>query len=89
MGSTVMDGAEIGDNCLIAAGSLITKGKKFPPNSLIMGSPAVVKRELTPKELESVSFNADLYLATAIKHREGLWDTPMDDIIAEVQKGRR
>ena len=89
MGSTVMDCAEIGDNCLIAAGSLITKGKKFPPNSLIMGSPAVVKRELTPKELESVSFNADLYLATAIKHREGLWDTPMDDIIAEVQKGRR
>lgn len=88
MGSVIMDGAEIGDNCLIAAGSLITKGKKFPPNSLIMGSPAVAKRELKPEELESVSFNADLYLATAKKHREGLWDTPMDDLIAEIQKAR-
>ena len=89
MGSIVMDGAEIGENCLVAAGSLITKGKKFPPNSLIMGSPAKVKRELTPEELESISFNADLYLAVAIKHREELWDTPMDDIIAEVRNGRR
>ena len=88
MGSIVMDGAEIGDNTLIAAGSLITKGKKFPPNSLIMGSPAKVKRELTPEELESISFNADLYLATAKKHREELWDTPVDDIIEEIRKNK-
>ena len=53
-----------------------------------MGSPAVVKREHAERT-GVCFFNADLYLATAIKHREGLWDTPMDDIIAEVQKGRR
>ncbi len=88
MGSIVMDGAEIGDNTLIAAGSLITKGKKFPPNSLIMGSPAKVKRELTPEELESVSYNADLYLAIAKKHREELWDTPIDDLVEEIKKDR-
>ena len=89
MGSVIMDGAEIGENSLVAAGALITKGKKFPPNSLIMGSPAVAKRELKPEELESVSFNADLYLATAKKHREGLWDTPIDDLIAEIQNARK
>lgn len=89
MGSVVMDGAVIGENSLVAAGSLITKGKIFPPNSLIMGSPASVKRELTPAELESVSFNADLYIATAIKHRDERWETPTEDIIEEVKKSRR
>ena len=88
MGSVIMDGAEIGENTLIAAGSLITKGKKFPPNSLIMGSPAKVKRELTPEEVESVSYNADLYLAIAKKHSEELWDTPVDDLIEEIRKNR-
>lgn len=86
MGSIIMDGAEIGANSLIAAGALITKGKKYPPNSLIMGSPAVAKRELKPEEMESVSFNADLYLAIGKKHREDLWDISTDDIIAEMKK---
>ncbi len=85
MGSIIMDGAQIGDNTLIAAGSLITKGKKFPPNSLIMGSPAKVARELTLEELESVSFNADLYLALSKKNREGLWDTDVDSLIEEIR----
>ena len=82
----IIHGAEIGANSLIAAGALITKGKKYPPNSLIMGSPAVAKRELKPEELESVSFNADLYLAIGKKHREDLWDISTDDIIAEMKK---
>jgi carbonic anhydrase/acetyltransferase-like protein (isoleucine patch superfamily) len=50
MGAVVMDGAVIGENSVVAAGSLVTPGKKFPPGSMIMGNPAVVKRELTPEE---------------------------------------
>ena len=30
--------AEIGENCIIAAGTLITERKKIPPNSMVMGS---------------------------------------------------
>lgn len=52
MGSTIMDGAEIGENSLVAAGTLIPPGKKFPPFSYIVGSPATLKRELSPKERE-------------------------------------
>lgn len=50
MGATITDGAYIGANSVVAAGSLVPPGKKYPPNSMIMGNPAVVKRELTAEE---------------------------------------
>ncbi len=51
MGAVVMDGAVIGDNCVVAGGSVVPPGKTFPAKSMIMGNPAVVKRQLTPEEL--------------------------------------
>lgn len=62
MGSIVMDGAEIGEFSIVGAGSLVTEGKKFPPRSLIMGRPAVVKRALNDEELKSLEQSADNYL---------------------------
>ncbi|MBU1535670.1 gamma carbonic anhydrase family protein [Myxococcota bacterium] len=52
IGATILDGVEIGDNCLVAAGALVPPGKKYPPGSFIIGSPAVVKRPLTPEEVK-------------------------------------
>ncbi|MGZ3788973.1 MAG: gamma carbonic anhydrase family protein [Bacteriovorax sp.] len=52
MGAVVLDGAVIGENSVVAAGSLVPPGKKFPSGSMIMGNPAVLKRKLTPEELE-------------------------------------
>lgn len=52
MRATVMDGVVIGEESLIAAGALVTPGTKVPPRSLVMGSPAVVKREVNAQELE-------------------------------------
>ena len=46
----IMDGAHIGANSVVAGGSVVPPGKRYPPNSMIMGNPAVVKRELTPDE---------------------------------------
>ena len=51
IGSIILDGARVGRNSLVAAGSLITPNTKIPPESLVMGSPAKVKRPLTPDEL--------------------------------------
>ena len=52
MGSTLLNGCEIGDESIVGANSLVTQGKKFPPRSLIMGSPAKVVREVTDEDLE-------------------------------------
>lgn len=61
MGAIVMDGAEISDNSIVAAGALVTPGKKFPPGVLIVGSPAVVKKELSTKQMEGNIKMADKY----------------------------
>lgn len=51
MGAIILNESEIGENSLVAAGSLIPERKKYPPNTLIMGSPAKVIRELTQEEI--------------------------------------
>ena len=40
MGAVVLNGAHIPDGCLVGAHALVTEGKVFEPNSLIVGSPA-------------------------------------------------
>ena len=46
MGATILNGAKIGANCLVGANALVTEGKEFPDNSLIVGSPAKAIRTL-------------------------------------------
>jgi gamma-carbonic anhydrase len=54
IGSIILDGARIGKNSLVAAGSLVTPGTVIPEKSLVMGSPARVKRELSDEEVEDL-----------------------------------
>ena len=51
MGSILLDGVRVGNNSLVGAGSLLTPGTIIPPRSLVIGSPARVKRELTGDEI--------------------------------------
>jgi carbonic anhydrase/acetyltransferase-like protein (isoleucine patch superfamily) len=62
MSATILDGAVIGDESIVGAGSLVTKGKKFPPRSLIMGSPAKVVRELNEEEIKELYASASRYV---------------------------
>ena len=49
--ATILDGVEIGENSIVAAGSLVREGKSFPPGVLIAGNPAQVKRKLSEDEI--------------------------------------
>ena len=51
IGAILMDGVRVGANSLVGAGSLLTPGTQIPPGSLVIGSPARVKRALTDDEL--------------------------------------
>lgn len=62
MGSTVLNGARIGANCLVGANALITEGKIFPDNSLIVGSPARVIRELDAAAIAGLRLSAENYV---------------------------
>ena len=68
VGSTVLDGAQIGDCVLIGAGSLVTPGSNIPSNSLVIGSPAKVKRELTEDEINGMKKNSSVYVELAKEH---------------------
>lgn len=50
--AVILNGAKIGRNCIIGANSLITEGKEIPDNSLVMGSPGKVVRQV-PAEQEA------------------------------------
>ena len=51
IGSRVLDGAVIGESALVGAGALVPPGMHVPPRTLVLGTPARVKRELTEDEL--------------------------------------
>lgn len=72
MGATVLDHAEIGEECIIGANTLIPSGKKFPPRSLIIGSPGKVVRELTPADLEMIQESIDSYVDKGYAFRKQL-----------------
>lgn len=57
-----MNGSEIGEQTLVAAGSLIPEGKKIPPRSLIMGSPGKIVRELTEEDLAGLARASNHYV---------------------------
>ena len=51
MGAIIMDGAVIGEDSIVGAGALITEGTVVPPKSVILGSPAKIKRPVTEQEV--------------------------------------
>lgn len=62
MGAIILNGAKIGRNCMIGAGAVVTEGKIIPDNTLVVGIPGKVIRELTDKDTERVRLNAHHYV---------------------------
>ena len=65
MGAVLMDGAVVGDDCIIGAGTLVIEHTKIPPGSLVIGAPARVKRPLRDTELAWLKESADNYVQYA------------------------
>ncbi len=72
IGSIVLNGAKIGKNCLIGANCLITEGKEIPDNSLIMGAPGKVVRELSPEQAARVAMGSAHYVENWKRYRREL-----------------
>jgi gamma-carbonic anhydrase len=62
MGAIIMDGVVVGEDSVVGAGALVTEGTIVPPRSLIMGSPAKLKRPVTEKELAWIKESAENYV---------------------------
>ena len=72
IGSTVLNNARIGTNCIVGANSLVTERKVFPDGVLIMGSPAKVVRELNEEEISMNRAAAKGYVENARHYSSSL-----------------
>ena len=62
MGAIVMDGARVGEDSIIGAGSLVIGKTVIPPKSMVLGSPATVRRDLNEDEIRMIRESASHYV---------------------------
>jgi len=51
--ATILDFAEVGDHCIIAANSMVATAQKIPSNSFVVGVPAEIK-QLSTDEMNKI-----------------------------------
>jgi carbonic anhydrase/acetyltransferase-like protein (isoleucine patch superfamily) len=68
IGAIVLNGVTVGAGALVAAGSVVTKD--VPPGTLVMGTPAAVKRELSPEAIDEQRCHARRYAQLAASHAQ-------------------
>lgn len=62
IGAVVLNGAKVGKGCLIGANALVPEGMEIPDYSLVVGSPAKIKRLLNDEQLKSLEANSEHYV---------------------------
>ncbi|MDY0006885.1 MAG: gamma carbonic anhydrase family protein [Spongiibacteraceae bacterium] len=70
--AVVLNGARIGSGCIIGANALVTENMEIPDGSLVVGSPARVRRSLGDDEREMLKLQARHYVANGRRHAEHL-----------------
>ena len=72
MGATILNHAKVGRNCLIGANALVAEGKIIPDNSLVMGMPGKVVRELDAEAIAALPKSAEGYVRNWRRYAKGL-----------------
>lgn len=70
--AVVLNGAKIGKSCLIGANALVTEGMEIPDGSLVLGSPAKIRSQLSQEQQAALALNADHYVANATRFSQEL-----------------
>lgn len=72
IGAIVLNGARVGRGSVVAAGALVPEGMQIPPESLVMGMPAKIKRPVNEEEKARFRENAQRY----VRYRQEYRDEP-------------
>lgn len=70
IGAIVLNGAKIGAGAIVAAGALVPERMEVPPKTLVMGSPAKVRRQVTEEEQVRFAENCDHYVTITAIYKE-------------------
>lgn len=71
MGAILLNGVEVGEDCIVAAGTLLPEDTRVPPRSLVMGSPGKVRRPLTDEDVASIRDYAERYVGYRLDYMGG------------------
>lgn len=69
MSATIIHGAHIGEQAMVAAGAVVTENVQIPPRMLTAGVPAKVRKELEGSALEWVKTGASEYHKLAREYK--------------------
>jgi carbonic anhydrase/acetyltransferase-like protein (isoleucine patch superfamily) len=69
MSATILNGAKVGAQSVVAAGAVVPEHTLVPPRSLVVGVPATVRRRLTDEEVQRIRDNARDYVSTMRRYR--------------------
>ena len=72
MGAIVLDNAVVGSGSIVGAGSVVLAGSEFPPNSLILGSPAKRVKDTTEAQRAWIDSSWRAYAALTEGHRSSV-----------------
>lgn len=89
MSTTLMDGAEVGEGCLVAAGSLLREGFQAPPHTLVAGWPAEVKKDLNASQRDLAASIWSRYVRYKEAYFQDGWPIAESPVIADPRPGFR
>ena len=70
MGAIIMNGVKIGRGSIIGAGAVLLEGMEVPEFSMVVGSPANVRKTYDESILENIRESAQIYVKRSISYRE-------------------
>jgi carbonic anhydrase/acetyltransferase-like protein (isoleucine patch superfamily) len=76
IGARLLAGCDVGEECVIASGAIVTEQRRIPPRSVVMGIPGKVVREVTDVELERTRRINAHYLELAQQYARGAFPPP-------------
>jgi carbonic anhydrase/acetyltransferase-like protein (isoleucine patch superfamily) len=71
IGAIVLGHTRIGEECLVAAGAVVTPGVEIPDRSLVVGVPAKIVRPVNEKELEYLGWLSSRYVELVRRYNAG------------------
>jgi carbonic anhydrase/acetyltransferase-like protein (isoleucine patch superfamily) len=86
MNSTILDGAKIGNNCIVAGGCVVPPGTVVPDGSLVMGVPARIKEGKADKK--AILQSAQVYYELSRRHLDGIDRFVLADVIEAMKNYR-
>jgi carbonic anhydrase/acetyltransferase-like protein (isoleucine patch superfamily) len=79
IGAVVLNNAKIGKNCIVGANALVTERSDIPDNSMVLGSPAKVVKQIDDATAEMLKLNAEVYVHHADRYSKELEAVEIDE----------